>query len=362
MSEKVRPRASLSRGNDALHRLKEEQQKQQDRREAASKRGPSRFYVNKADRGGYEEHELIFLDDDLTNNPMGYEHEVPGPGGDWKSKRTVMCIDDTDDCPICRAVDQGVDKDRFLPAKYSFYATVIDTTPYKIKNGQRAGEVVEHSKKLYVVPHGQVQNLLKVAAACKKANGTTRGMTVVVTKNQQTDARCGVLTPLDNGMLYDFIPEDELEDEFWNDEIKRDNKVVKPAGDDIQSYDYENRLETLTAREMRTVFQLAAPPGSDDHEEENTGSSRRSRRRSRVCDDSAAESNNKDEGESGNRRSRRRRASTSEEGKVGGNTESAGAQVSDEGVGEEPSRRRRRRNANNTDSGINPDIDDEIPF
>lgn len=275
-----RKQTFLKRGSDAMAALKQEQDKSEARREAAGTRGPMRFYVGKDSRGRFEEHELVFLDDDLAQAPFAYEHTIPGPNNNWSAARTHVCIDEFDDCPLCRAAEQNV-AEEFTPSKYGMYCTVLDLTPYTIRSGQRAGEVVPQTKKLYVVPHQQAQQILKMAELCKQLHGTTRGMTVVVTKTQNTDARCGIPQMLDNGMLFDHMPEDELED-FANDEVRRDNKVIKPEGDDIEPFDYDELLSPLEARVLRKLYNLPAPPGSADEEQEATGSSRRSRRARRV--------------------------------------------------------------------------------
>lgn len=292
-----KPNTFLKRGTDAMQALKQEQDKAEARREAAQNRGPMRFYVGKRPRGGFEEHELIFLDDDLTQAPFAYEHTIPGPNNNWSAARTHICIDEFDDCPLCRAAEQGLG-DEFTPSKYGMYCTVLDLTPYTVKNGNRAGEVIPHTKKLYVVPHQQAQQILKMAELCKKMHGTTRGMVAVVTKTKDTDARCGIPQMLDNGMLFDFMTEDDLE-EYANDEVRRDNKVVKPEGDDIEPFDYEQLLSPLEAKVLRKLYNLPAPPGSEEDEEQATGSSRRSRRSRRMDPAPEGDQDHDAEGEGG---------------------------------------------------------------
>lgn len=270
----------LKRGSDAMQALKQEQAKAEANRAAGQNRGPLRFYVGKDARGGYSEHELIFLDDDLTQAPFAYEHTIAGPGNDWSKARSFVCVDEYDDCALCRAAEQGLGEE-FTPARYGMYATVLDMTPYTVRKGQRAGEVIEYSRKLMVIPHQQAGQFLKMAELCKSQNGTTRGMTVVVTKTQQTDARCGIPQMLDNGMLFDFTPEDEL-DEYANEEVRRDNKVVKAEGEDIEPLEYDKLLAPLDQKAIRALFNIPAPPGSEEEEQAATGTGRRARRRRMV--------------------------------------------------------------------------------
>lgn len=350
MAKKAR---HLHRGDDAMKRLKEEQQKEQQRREEARNRGPMRFYVGKNDRGQFQEHELIVLDEDASQAVFTYEHNVPGPNNNWAASRQVICIDEDDNCPVCRAVEsKHAPEFEKAYARYNMYVTVLDMTPYKIKNGPRAGTVVESTRKLMVIPTAAQEQFKKMFDLCMKQNETTRGMTIVVTKTKDTDARCGTPQMLDNGMLFDWEDPDFLED-YAEDAVVRDGKTIVEEGENIEPFDYDEILAAESARDLAKMFNLPAPAGSEDEEEEQTGSSRRSRRRARKAD----------EEEEKPARSRRTRSRTKaqerdeEEGDDGHDDDDAADEAEDEPE-ERPTRRRQRASGRKSRSRK---VEDEIP-
>lgn len=280
---KKEKRSTVKRGDAALNELKRNQERQEARRELSRNQGPFRFYVRKAERGGgYEEHELVVLDDDIAENAaFQYEHEVDGPGAQgFKDRKYVVCVDEVDDCALCRAAENGIDE-RFKFSRYGMYFTVGDLSEYEIQKGDRRGEVVDYTRKLFVAYNEQIDQILKVARLCKERHGTTRGMIIVVSKTRQMDPRSGELQMLDNGMLFDFMPEDEL-DAYYNDAVTRDGKVIKEEGVDIEPFDYDDFLAMPDQKVIRKMFDLPAPPGSEDEEDAETGSSGRRRRRRAV--------------------------------------------------------------------------------
>jgi len=273
-------RALLKRGSDAMETLKQEQAKAEARREAQGPGGVYRFYVGKDTKGKYLTHEVAVLDEDARNCPFAHEHTVPGPGNNFSEARTHICVDEVDNCVLCRAKEQNLGEEYKHPT-YSMYVTILDMTPYTVKNGPRAGEVIEATRKLMVIPQGSVAQFLKIFELCFKMHGTTRGLVMLLTKNQQTDARCGIPQMLDNGMLFDLMDDEELDD-FANDEVKRDGKVVKQEGEDIDPIDYEVALAPPDQKVLRKLYGLPASVGSEEDEEETIGTSRMGRRRRAV--------------------------------------------------------------------------------
>ena len=305
----------LHRGDDAMNHLKEEQKREAQRREQAQNRGPMRFFCAK-NNGGWDTHEIVFLDEDLTDAVHAYEHAVPGPNNDWSKTQDVTCIDDWANCPVCRAAENN-QGDEFKPPRYQMYATVLDLTPYTIKNGPNAGQVRETTRKLYPIPMAMMETFKKMFELCKKQNGTTRGMVCLVTKKEKNDARCGEPQMIEEtGMLFDFMDEDEL-DSYAEDEVVRDGKVILEEGENIEPYDYEEILAPKTEEELRTMFNLAPAAGSRAESEEAGGTTRRRRRKAADAEDEAP------------KRSRRRRAAPEEE----------------QQEEEKPKRARRRRSA-----------------
>lgn len=317
----------LRTGTDAMETLREEQEKEAQRRELAGNRGPMRFYVRKAQRGDrYEVHELVFLDDDLTQAPCTYEHAVPGPRMDWSKTQHVTCIDDWSNCPVCRAAEENMG-DEFKAPKYHMFATVGDLSEYTIQNGPRAGTKVDYTRKLFAIPSAMMDKYKKIFELCKRQHGTTRGMVMLVTKNQKNDARCGEPQMIEEtGMLFDMMDEAELE-AYAEAEVVRDGKVILEEGENIEPYDYEDILAPKDEEELRRMFNL--DPAAGSAAEERGG--RRRRRSSGDAEEAPA-------------RGRRRRSAQAEEEEAPARGRRRRA-AADEEQEEAPARGRRRRSA-----------------
>jgi hypothetical protein len=268
----------LKRGDAAMQTLKQEQEKAEARREAASN-GVYRFWIGKdpKNKNKYAMHEVVVLDDDATQAPFAHEHTVPGPGNNFAEARNHICVDEIDNCVLCRAREQNLGEEFKHPA-YNMYVTVLDLTPYVIQNGARKGQTIDATRKLMVIPQASVGTFMKIFELGKKMHGTTRGIIMNLTKTQQQDARCGIPQMMDTGMLFDYMPDDEL-DEYANEEVKRDGKVIKPDGEDIEPVDYEDALAPPDQKVLRKLYNLPASTGSEDEQDETTGTSRVGRRR-----------------------------------------------------------------------------------
>lgn len=269
-------RTTLKRGNAAMEALKQEQERAEARREAANT-GVYRFYITKDTRGKYQTHEVVILDDDARNAPFAHEHTVAGPGGNMREARTHICVDEVDNCVLCRAKEGNLGEE-FKHAAYNMYTTIGDLLPYTIKNGARSGQVIDYTRKLMVIPSGSVATFMKIFELCFKQHGTTRGMVLRLTKDKQMDPRCGIPQMMDNGMLFEMMTEEELDD-YFNDAYVKDGKTIKEEGEDIEPIDYERELAPPDQRLLRKLYNLPASVGSEDEEQEETGQTRRQRRR-----------------------------------------------------------------------------------
>lgn len=347
-------RSVLKRGNAAMDTLKQEQERAEARREAAGK-GVFRFYISKDERGRHKEHEVVVLDDDATACPFAHEHLIPGPRNDFSKAQNHICVDEVDDCSLCRAREMNLG-DEFGHPTYGQYITVLDLTPYVIKRGPRAGATVESSRKMMVIPYQSVTDFHKIFELAKKNHGTTRGLTMVLTKSKDTDPRCGRPQMLDNGMLFDMMTEDEL-DEYANEEVVRDGKVIKEEGEDLDPIDYEEELAPPDQKILRKFYNIPAPAGSEDEEEAETGRNRRQRRRAGRAAEDQAEDTTRDDGPPA--RTRRRARAQEDEDEPEPTTTSRRRRTSAAAPEPEddtppPSARRRRLSRE--------EVDDEIPF
>lgn len=269
-------RSVLKRGQSAMDTLKREQEAAEARREA-SQNGVYRFYVPKAKNGhGYETVEVVVLDEDALDSPFAHEHNVPGKGNNFKESRQWICVDEVADCALCRAQEMGMGEE-FKHPSYNKYVTVGDLSEYTVQKGARKGQKVDYSRKLMVIPQGSVQTYNKIFELAMKQHGTTRGMIMRLTKEQQMDPRCGRPTMMDSGTLFEMEDEDFLE-QYACQKVVRDGKTVIEEGENIEPFDYEKILAPPDQSMLRKIYNIPAPAGSAEEEEEQTNSPRRRRR------------------------------------------------------------------------------------
>lgn len=133
-----------------------------------------RFFIPEDD-----EATITFLDGDLDDDgrlmiPMLYEHRVLH-AGKWT---TFLCIADAEPCPLCENGDR--------PALVGVM-TVINHSPYTIKNGPNAGKQIANRKQLYVATRSTIKKLQKIAS--KK--GTLRMHSYEVSRSEDKSPRVG---------------------------------------------------------------------------------------------------------------------------------------------------------------------------
>lgn len=221
---------SWLKSGGAAHTVFEEQAAAQAAQQAArDKMWRFRLNVN-------EERRILFLDGDL--HPDGrlqllsyFEHTVQ-VAGKWQN---YVCLEKSDEngdaCPLCAASDD--------PAPVAVF-TILDMTPYTIKQGERAGQTIPWQRKLYVAKSTTVKKLDMIA----RKNGGLRFLTMDV-------ARLGDKEPAVGGQL---IPIGKSTPE----EIMA-GLEAKP--EDLLPADYSKELPRFTAQELQKMGIVAAPKG-----------------------------------------------------------------------------------------------------
>jgi len=114
-----------------------------------------RFFIG-ADNCG-KDYKITFLDGHLDAEgcldvPMWKEHGYIFVAG---KRRNFVCIAQDEPCPLCEGGDE---------ATLMCALTIIDHTPYTIKNGDKAGQVIQQSKKLFAFKRSTLNLLQKHAA------------------------------------------------------------------------------------------------------------------------------------------------------------------------------------------------------
>jgi hypothetical protein len=169
-----------------------------------------------------EERRITFLDGELDDEgmldiPMFYQHRLK-LNGQWQN---FVCVSEEEPCPICEKGDNR--------AGLVGVMTVLDHTPYKIKNGPNAGKLIKNSKKLFVATRQTIKKLSKKAA---KHDGLT-GCTFEVSRTGDKDPAVG--------SDFDFV--EQLDAEL----------LVQKYGlkaEDILPGDYREEITYHTAAQM----------------------------------------------------------------------------------------------------------------
>jgi hypothetical protein len=151
----------MKTGSASHSAIAHEEAKAKQRQEAAQR--TFRFRISQDDLD--TEHQITFLDGDLDDEgllviPTWFEHTVK-VAGNWTN---LVCTGGKEPCPICEAGN--------TPALVGGL-TVIDHTPYTIKNGKNEGKVIEKSRKLFVAKRGSIGIMQKWASKKGGLRGTT---------------------------------------------------------------------------------------------------------------------------------------------------------------------------------------------
>ena len=154
-----------------------------------------RFYIG-ADNAG-EDFKITFLDGKLdsdgTLDVVTWKEHTIFLAGRWKN---LPCVGHEEPCPMCESGDK---------AALVGALTVIDHTPYTIKKGDKQGQKIERSKKLYVMKRGTIQQLQKYATK----NGGLQGCSFEVSRNGAKSPSVG-----DTFMFLEKTPLSALKKEY----------------------------------------------------------------------------------------------------------------------------------------------------
>jgi len=178
------------------------------------------FWISKG-----ESKQALFLDGDLNDEGMldinMYHQHTVKVNGDWQD---FPCVGEHEPCPIC---EKGENRSTLVGVM-----TVIDMTPYKIKNGKNAGKTIVNTRKLFVAKH---ETLAKLTKKAQKQGGSLAGCVFDVSRSTSDNAaRVGD----------DF--EFEKKFESFNDiaaDLKLELEEVMPA-------DYSKEITYFTADQL----------------------------------------------------------------------------------------------------------------
>jgi len=190
-------------------------------------RAPNRFWLASDPLKGATEKEIVILNKCKTDPTIAgfFEHEIWGPKAGKPNEKMMY---------RASCVDQGHDP-------------LIDIT------GKQPPE------------------FMKTLDIIEKAKGTFRGAVMVLRRNtsDKKSPKIGSPAPLDNGMIYDFMTEEELISEFGHDEIKTENgEVIHSENALLQPYTPSDIYPTRpTADSIRAEFGGSSSLGSESYED-----------------------------------------------------------------------------------------------
>jgi hypothetical protein len=192
-----------------------------------------------------------------------YEHALDNPDTNRKDLYTD-CITDFDTCPVCENSESK--------PYYAMYLTVIDLEPYEIKKGDRKGEVVEWSRKLFVVKSGMQRQWTREF----ERNGSLRGKVFTVFRDDDKSPVSG--NQIEEDMEEDPYSEDDLAEfeRSWTDRERKEHHEECDV-----AFDYDEIMPEMSKDQLEAVVGGGRPtPGSRQAEDDELSdrSTRRARR------------------------------------------------------------------------------------
>lgn len=171
-----------------------------------------RFWIGRDNLN--QTHPIIFLDgkldaDGALEPQSWYEHSLKLAG----KYQEFICTADVPPehgggpCPLCAAGNER---------NLMFALTILDLTPREIKNGPRAGQIIEFSRKLFVCKKRTWGQLQVFAQKYSESHGLTslRGLKFDVTRTGSMAPNVG-----DNFIVDSLYSEEDLVEHFGEEEI-----------------------------------------------------------------------------------------------------------------------------------------------
>lgn len=209
------------------------------RREEAKHGWVQDFFITQAEAAKDVVKNIIVLDAQLGVCAFNEHSIMEGK----KFVGTEICVRDFANCPLCA---------KGHPT-FVIKLSILDLTRYKIEKGERAGQVINFTRKMITIKPRQRAKWREIEQNCIKQNGTFRGCLIAL-KRDKSDANSAAIgepqqMPIEVDVpgrgkqtffqLFDFVPEATLKAEFGSPEKKDEKgKVLLVADVNITTYDY----------------------------------------------------------------------------------------------------------------------------
>lgn len=190
--------------------------------------------------------QVVILDEDF--GPKVHEHNIRNPKT-GKYDIFELCPKNWEPCPICESDGES---------QSVVFLTCLDLTPWTTKKG----ETVNYTKRLLPIKSTQLAKYRRLL----EKKGTFRGMVLNLSRDGKKESNSG--TP----EFEEFLTEEEIKENFWNQAYVQDGKTLKTEGEDTRPYDYIKLFQKPSAARLRRLYGGSAPFGSDEDLEdtENT--------------------------------------------------------------------------------------------
>jgi len=274
----------LKRGDAIMQTAAADQERQKEKSELrkAGLAFVNRLWVEKG-----KEREVIILDKSISDVVALYEHNLKDSQGRWGNHES--CVKEFANCPLC---------EKFKESYYVMFFTVLDLAGYDRKDDK--GKVVEHIpqvRRLLAVKSTNIGKFKQLEQAALNECGTMRGMYLVLQRGTgDQSAQIGEPAILDNGKLYEMIPEDELVRDYGHDQVlgKDGKTVIKEKNADLKPYDYDKLFPKPDPADLAKRYGIAAGAGSAQETLENWGANeaagtQQSRRRRGAAESSSTQ-------------------------------------------------------------------------
>ena len=233
----------LVTGAEGRGRIKKEQQKAKERseRRQALWSQPRRFWMPPN-----SEREIIILDREPW--AFRYEHALMNAETE-KRDFFVPCIGENEDCPACHVDDRE--------GAYVMYLSVLDLEPWTT----RAGELVEYSRRLFVVKARQQNTYKRKYDALKEQGKTLRGCKVTLYRDDQKTPVTG------NEVEWHGRAGERTLEEYVNEYTNKKGKhIVEHLG---QPFDYEKLFPPMSRDELANLvgYNVATPGSAKEAED-----------------------------------------------------------------------------------------------
>jgi hypothetical protein len=262
--QEVYPEAPTQQGSSLLRRgaqaqAARTQESERQYQDITRSNLPKRFWV--PFKGGEQDRtrQYIILDSNVQDCPCFYEHAIQNPK---TGRRDLfeMCLKETGQiCPLC---------EKFGDSYFVQMITILELldSPVVFQDG------VEHwyFKRLLPVKFQQQEAF---ASLCNDTYGNNmRGARITTTRDStQRSHAIGAARPyIEDGSIVVYT-EEELVENFGNEPIEKDGRVVKEKDADLYPYDYDKIFPAPTAEELRMRYGGTIPTGSAQERQQTWG-------------------------------------------------------------------------------------------